>query len=77
MRDYEKNPNQSRSLGGWRPTGFATLPKEKQGHPSFSSFKDWLSANGYSHYLNFRSVAGADYDAEMWFDDELGQNWRR
>ncbi len=54
-----------------------TLSEEKQEHPSFSAFKDWLSTKGYSHCLSFRSVAGADYDAEMWFDDELGQNWRR
>lgn len=46
-------------------------------HPSWSSFKNWLSEKGYSGYLNFRSVMGPDYDAEAWFDDELGQNWRR
>jgi hypothetical protein len=56
---------------------FDTLPEEKREHPSFYAFKDWLSANHYSHYLNFRSRMGADYDAEAWFDDELGQNWRR
>jgi hypothetical protein len=28
-------------------------------------------------YLDFRSTAGADYDAEMWFDQELKQTWRR
>jgi hypothetical protein len=54
-----------------------TLPEEKREHPSFYAFKDWLSANHYSHYLNFQSRMGADYDAEAWFDDELGQNWRR
>jgi len=31
----------------------------------------------YSRYLNFKSVGGADDAAERWFDDELGQNWRR
>lgn len=46
-------------------------------HPSFSRFKTWLGVKGYSGYLNFRSTMGADYDAEAWFDDELGQNWRR
>lgn len=56
---------------------FATLPASKQDHPSFLAFKDWLSTNGNLHYLSFRSLAGADYDVEMWFDDELGQNWRR
>ncbi|MBR0734994.1 hypothetical protein JQ636_38575 [Bradyrhizobium japonicum] len=45
--------------------------------PSFSAFKSWLFKNDYAHYLNFRSRMGADYDAEMWFDGEFGQNWRR
>ena len=44
---------------------------------SFSEFKSWLSANGYSHYLRFRSTMGADYDAELWFDEEMKQAWRR
>lgn len=46
-------------------------------HPSFSDFKVWLTENGHSQYLDFRSTVGADYDAEVWFDDELKQNWRR
>ncbi|RWE34990.1 hypothetical protein [Mesorhizobium sp.] len=44
--------------------------------PSFAQFKLWLNKKGYSHYLDFRSVAGADYDAEMWFDHEFKQTWR-
>jgi len=55
----------------------ATLPEAEREHPSWIAFKSWLGDKHYSHYLDFRSVAGADYDAEMWFDDELGQNWRR
>jgi hypothetical protein len=43
-------------------------------HPSFLAFKAWLKKNGYEHHLNFRSVMGADHDAEMWFDEELKQN---
>jgi hypothetical protein len=35
--------------------------------PSFSDFKSWLSDKGYSHLLQFRSVAGPDDDAERWF----------
>ncbi|MFB9261701.1 hypothetical protein ACFFWD_00700 [Bradyrhizobium erythrophlei] len=54
-----------------------TLPETAREHPSWSAFKIWLGEKHYSHYLNFRSVAGADYDAEAWFDDALGQNWRR
>jgi hypothetical protein len=44
--------------------------------PSFSDFQTWLSANGFSGCLDYRSVMGALSDAEAWFDDELGQNWR-
>ncbi len=54
-----------------------TLAEADREHPSWSSFKTWLEGKHYSHYLNFRSRMGADYDAEAWFDDELGQNWRR
>lgn len=54
-----------------------SLPSEKREHPSFYQFKNWLNDKGYGGYLNFRAVAGADYMAEMWFDDELDQNWRR
>lgn len=46
-------------------------------HPSFSDFKAWLHEEGYSYLLDFRSVMGADEDAEQWFDQELGQTWRR
>ena len=44
---------------------------------SYSSFKRWADEQGYSQYFKFRSVAGADYDAEMWFDDEFNLNWTR
>lgn len=56
---------------------FKTLPESVREHPSWSAFKKWLEEKRYSHYLNFRSASGADYDAEAWFDDALGQNWRR
>ena len=45
--------------------------------PGFYSFKSWLAEKHYSHYLRFRSTAGPDYDAEMWFDEEMKQTWRR
>ncbi len=54
-----------------------TLSKEDKEHPSFSTFKSWMFASGYGRYFDFRSVMGADYHAEAWFDDELKQNWRR
>jgi len=52
------------------------IPSRPDFQPSFADFKSWLSEKGYSHYLHFRSVAGPDYDAEMWFDQEFGQTWR-
>jgi hypothetical protein len=58
-------------------TWAATVSENAKEHPSFSDFKAWLSSQSYSHYLSFRSVMGADYDAEMWFDQELKQTWRR
>ncbi|OSI32776.1 hypothetical protein [Bradyrhizobium canariense] len=66
-----------RTIQALATTWYDTLAEERREHPSFSEFKTWLSNNHYSHYLHFRSRMGADYDAEMWFDDELGQNWRR
>ena len=49
---------------------------EQLRRPSFFSFKEWLSRKGYAHYLSFRSVTGAEYDADMWFNAELKQRWR-
>lgn len=56
---------------------FLMLPADKREHPSFVEFKSWLRANGHAGFLLFRSVMGSDEDAERWFDEELGQNWRR
>ena len=53
------------------------LTAAERKHPTFDSFKSWLQAKGYSHYLKFRSTAGPEYDAEMWFDQEFKQTWRR
>src|ERR1700722_1206111 len=55
---------------------FHALPDPTPEHPSWSTFKTWLRANGYSHYLEFRSVRGPDADGELWFNQELGQSWR-
>ena len=52
------------------------IPSRPVLQPSFIDFKSWLRENGYSHYLNFRSVMGAEEDAERWFDQEFGQMWR-
>lgn len=43
----------------------------------FSAYRAWLYEAGYGHCLQFRSTMGTDYDAEMWFDEELGQMRRR
>lgn len=72
-----KKDEAEKAIRSLATTWFDTLPEEKREHPSFYAFKDWLSANHYSHYLDFRSRMGANYDAEAWFDDELGQSWRR
>jgi hypothetical protein len=46
-------------------------------HPSWSGFKTWLSLKHYSHYLGFWSTMGADYDGELWFDQEFKHSSRR
>ncbi|HEY9714002.1 MAG TPA: hypothetical protein V6C72_11060 [Chroococcales cyanobacterium] len=43
---------------------------------SFSSFLSWVQQN-YASYLAFRTSTSAEYDVEMWFDDEFKQNWTR
>jgi hypothetical protein len=59
----------------WRDE--AKLAAEDLEHPSYSDFKRWAQENGYSRYWDFRSVAGADYDIEAWFDEHFAQMWRR
>jgi len=49
-------------------TGYVAKPGY---YPSYSSFKSWMEANGYGHYLRFRSRCGADYDVEHWLEEEL------
>jgi hypothetical protein len=73
MKKAESEPAIRALATQWRDT----LPEEKRQHPSFLEFKAWMSKNHYSHYLDFRARMSADYDAELWFDDELSQNWRR
>ena len=55
---------------------FDALPNPKPDHPSWYAFKNWLGEKHYSPYLDFRSVRGADADAELWFNQELKQTWR-
>lgn len=43
--------------------------------PSFGDFIAWIREN-YPDYLRFRSTTGAEYDIEMWFDQEMKQTWR-
>ena len=50
-------------------------PLSVREHPRFLSFKAWLNER-HPEALGFRSLAGPNYDAERWFDDELGQSWR-
>ena len=58
----------------WRKeSGLADLPPDQI---SFSTFLSWVRRN-HSSYLDFRTTTSISYDAEMWFDDEFRQNWRR
>ncbi len=51
-------------------------PADPMQHESFYAFKSWLEQNGYSRYLNFRSLRGPVADAELWFNEERKQAWR-
>ena len=42
--------------------------------PSFSTFRYWVHAKGYSRCLRFKVDADPDYIAEIWFHSELRQN---
>ena len=42
----------------------------------FGEFRSWADAKGYGHYFDFRSRMGSHHDAEMWFDEEMGQSSR-
>ncbi len=59
----------------WADGNGIKLPSDP--HVSFSEFKSWLSANGYSHYPQFRSAMGAEHGAELWFDEKTQQTWRK
>jgi len=69
MTKAESEPKVRYLAGVWaKETGYIAKP----GHyPSYSSFKSWMDAKGYGHYLQFRSRCGADYDAEHWLEEEL------
>lgn len=56
---------------------YYSLPEPRPDRPSFMAFVDWLRQTGQDRYLEFRSVTGSLYDAELWFDVALGQTWRR
>ena len=55
----------------------SALSPDRREYPHFSAFKSWLGESGYSPNLTFRSRMGADYEAELWFDQEFKQTWRR
>jgi hypothetical protein len=59
----------------WAREKGVPIPSPYPKQASFSDFRSWLEGKGYSPYLNFRSVAGPHYDAEMWFDQEFKQTW--
>ena len=58
----------------WRDTcGLLGVPPEEL---SFSDFLAWLRQN-YAQCLQFKTATSPEYDAEMWFDQEFKQAWRR
>jgi hypothetical protein len=59
----------------WASEQGITIPRKPPNLASFSAFKTWIHQKGHSRYLDFRSRMGPLYDAERWFDDEMGQNW--
>lgn len=65
-------------VGKWmKETGVAKGQAEM---PNFGDFKRWVRMQGFGHYLDFRSVAGADYDAESWQSRDPwlpGAAWRK
>lgn len=72
-----KKPEAEKAIRSLCHTWAATLSPEGKAHPSFAEFRRWLSQSGYGDYMNFRSTEGAGEAAEAWFDQELGQMWRR
>jgi hypothetical protein len=54
-------------------TGFSVA---SGAHPNFSEYKEWASMKS-GDLFRFISRTGADYDVEMWLDEELKQTWRR
>lgn len=56
-----------------RECGFAELEPLQL---SFTRFWCWMKDNHYQ-YTNFKTQAGADYMAELWFDQEFGITWAR
>lgn len=63
-------------VGLWREEHSLPPPDGSQNY-SYAAFKNWAGEKGYGHYWRFRSAMGAEYDIELWFDDELRQAWRR
>lgn len=52
------------------------LSKTQKDELVFSNFISWIRQN-YPRYLKFRTRTSVDYDAQLWFDQELNQTWRR
>jgi hypothetical protein len=58
----------------WREaSGLSATPP---GELSFADFIAWVR-QGYSQYLSFHTTTSVEYDAELWFDQEFQQSWRR
>lgn len=70
-------PEAKKAIRSLATDWFREIEPTDREHPNFSAFKRWLRERGYEGYLDFRSTEGADEAAEAWFDQELGQTWRR
>jgi hypothetical protein len=71
-----KKPEAEKAIRALTQEWAATLREEDRRSPLYGDFKEWAARNGYGRCFKFRAVGGADYIAEMWFDQELGQSWR-
>ncbi len=76
MKKSEAEPAIRHLIGKWLSENSAEQSHHESG-PRFSDFHTWLNLNGYGHYLNFRSTMGPLFDADLWFDEETGQLWKR
>jgi hypothetical protein len=72
MRKSDSEPIVRRLCHDW----LEEQPIAERDDPRYWLFESWLLER-QPGVLDFHSTMGSREDAERWFDDELGQNWRR